>query len=563
LVAFVKQDVRGRVLRRWLLSLLTGIRWFPGARWGRTSLLQKHYAKLFNDKPLRALGQTVQGTSAPPELHLLATSMTTGSLCSFSKDGFWMGDGRSDKLTLIDSLPIALGVAASSAFPPLFPPVRITREMLHVIQPEFPNDEYLADGGVFDNLGIRKLQWLRERNNLPIDLIIVSDAQGRFDWALGKRYSLLPSRATRASDLLMKRVSDLEYEILGDSTANKQCEIVRCELQEQVSAEDDPSAMPPQIQHDSRSIRTDLDRFSLLEIEVLVRRGYSTAKRAWKQIKNALIPALGDIPLRPWIPVTPPEIAGSVDDGSADLRRSRNLKARLWSFRDWTSWVTTLYLMLIRCLVLSPYLWERSKREQAESQVTTLKNELDDIFLGESRRAAKTSVAKAPVEHFEGFEGLNALLNTLPSDDRMLKHDPPITKGPDSDRVAEEQRNVKLYAYLYAAAREPDNDFHLILGLGPMAPKEAFLLAEISGIPRSGPSIAELQVARRQFKDRLGASLPARSYKIFDPHLLIRITGSLFYDVDHPPGIVGPSRFRPATNWEIHPITKIDFLDGQ
>ena len=50
------------------------------------------------------------------------------------------------------------------------------------------------------------------------------------------------------------------------------------------------------------------------------------------------------------------------------------------------------------------------------------------------------------------------------------------------------------------------------------------------------------------------------SYLRFEDPVLVRITGSLFYDVDHEPGVVGsftpPSRV-PATSWEIHPITEI------
>ena len=32
----------------------------------------------------------------------------------------------------------------------------------------------------------------------------------------------------------------------------------------------------------------------------------------------------------------------------------------------------------------------------------------------------------------------------------------------------------------------------------------------------------------------------------------------LIYDIDHAPGVVGPSGMRPRTSWEIHPVTKLD-----
>jgi hypothetical protein len=37
------------------------------------------------------------------------------------------------------------------------------------------------------------------------------------------------------------------------------------------------------------------------------------------------------------------------------------------------------------------------------------------------------------------------------------------------------------------------------------------------------------------------------------------VTGSLFFDVDHPAGAVGPQGHRPQTAWEIHPISSIAF----
>src|SRR5262249_48641358 len=52
LIAFVKKDVRGRVVRRWLFSLLALLRWIPGGGWTRTHLLQNEYARLYRGKSL-------------------------------------------------------------------------------------------------------------------------------------------------------------------------------------------------------------------------------------------------------------------------------------------------------------------------------------------------------------------------------------------------------------------------------------------------------------------------------------------------------------------------------
>jgi hypothetical protein len=37
----------------------------------------------------------------------------------------------------------------------------------------------------------------------------------------------------------------------------------------------------------------------------------------------------------------------------------------------------------------------------------------------------------------------------------------------------------------------------------------------------------------------------------------VLIEGSLFFDIDHAAGVVGPEGKRPKKAWEIHPITKI------
>ena len=42
----------------------------------------------------------------------------------------------------------------------------------------------------------------------------------------------------------------------------------------------------------------------------------------------------------------------------------------------------------------------------------------------------------------------------------------------------------------------------------------------------------------------------------------IYLEGSLFYDTEHRPGVVGPAFARPKTAWEIHPISKILFEPG-
>ena len=120
-------------------------------------------------------------------------------------------------------------------------------------QHEFPLAEYLTDGGVYDNLGVNKLLALQaERHDL--DLLIISDAGGNFDWALDRSYTNMFSRNIRASDLLMRRVSVLQYGHLDLGPDF----VRRIHIGKVVSQDDDVTAPDPGTQPALRNIRTDL-----------------------------------------------------------------------------------------------------------------------------------------------------------------------------------------------------------------------------------------------------------------------------------------------------------------
>src|SRR5690349_24333260 len=88
LLDFIQLDVRNRVLRHFPLGLL--VRWprrllgLSNRQLTRTGLLERQYEKyLYGDKSLFELPES-------PELHILATNLSEGCLCSFSRDGLWM-----------------------------------------------------------------------------------------------------------------------------------------------------------------------------------------------------------------------------------------------------------------------------------------------------------------------------------------------------------------------------------------------------------------------------------------------------------------------------------------
>jgi len=183
-----------------------------------------------------------------------------------------------------------------------------------------------------------------------------------------------------------------------------------------------------------------------------------------------------------------------------------------------------------------------------------------DVFRGTSRRIAKTTIFNGPVED---FDSVASLLDSLPKNQAM--RDKHLSNAPTSNRVAEERKNVRVKAYIYAFKKEDDNDYHVILGDAPDAEDLRYLNAEVSGIPLAGTDAnrAQLSAVRTAFKSTfgLGASGPGSYFKP-DPPIPVRVGGSLFWDVDHEdPPYVGPQSHKPKTPWEIHPISEIEFLE--
>ena len=181
-----------------------------------------------------------------------------------------------------------------------------------------------------------------------------------------------------------------------------------------------------------------------------------------------------------------------------------------------------------------------------------------DQFAGTSRKAAKISIASAPVK---SFADLKNLIGSLVADDKMVAHKPPIKKTASSGRVKEENRNVKVKAFLYAASREDDNDFHLIIGRAVTKTPELYMTVEVSGLPpKDSPALTQLTTARTAFKSFFGNDAPGFTYDFYDPPIPVTLSGSLFFDMSHATGQrPGPQslKSRMPTIWEIHPVTDI------
>lgn len=175
----------------------------------------------------------------------------------------------------------------------------------------------------------------------------------------------------------------------------------------------------------------------------------------------------------------------------------------------------------------------------------------ETAFSGHDRKLAKISIATAATEQ----KTLALFFSSLKTDAFMKALN--IKPGASSNRVSFEKRNIKLKAvFLYAIKRESDNDYHIIIG---SAAGDSFFNVEISGLPAiASASFIQLKGVRKVIEDRFG--LPCDpNYRKFTPGLPIEVSGSLFFDVDHNGGTVGPLGLRPKTAWEIHPVTSLVF----
>lgn len=127
----------------------------------------------------RTLQDLPDGGPAAPRFTIVATNYELNSLWRFAKP--YAADyrvGRIDKPVL----PLARIVAASSAFPPFFCPIELDfagQEVLHTEgadrhEGDFLKRALLADGGIYDNLGLEPV-WKR------YGTLLVSNAGGAFD----------------------------------------------------------------------------------------------------------------------------------------------------------------------------------------------------------------------------------------------------------------------------------------------------------------------------------------------------------------------------------------------
>ena len=116
------------------------------------------------------------------------------------------------------------------------------------------------------------------RLNNGLDGVLISDV-GKHIKVTGTGHAGgLIRTALRASGILMERVWELENETFQGTPG-----FVFAPIAEVVDHDEDPTALNPEIQRQVVNIRTDIDRFSSLEISSLIRHGYCVGRKVCRQ----------------------------------------------------------------------------------------------------------------------------------------------------------------------------------------------------------------------------------------------------------------------------------------
>ena len=254
-------------------------------------LIASHYRKgLFGESTLQDLPSDKEG----PRFTIYAASLQTGVSVRFSR-----AELAEYHLGKIDSshIQLATAVAASSALPPILCPLILKLnpddwkdwgkgkkgDLFH--KEKLRSTMFLADGGVYDNLGLERV-WDRYAT------VLVSDAGAPFSVVEGSLWFRLSQlfRAKRCIDIITQQaralrkrwlISDFKAGITQGTYWGTATHIRDYRLEE--------NGYPPPLLKDSQDtaalcrVRTRLNRFSAREQEQLINWGYALTDAAMRR----------------------------------------------------------------------------------------------------------------------------------------------------------------------------------------------------------------------------------------------------------------------------------------
>jgi predicted acylesterase/phospholipase RssA len=318
-----------------------------------TALLTAQYERLWGSKELRQL----YSDESAPRLFIMATNLSRHTAYSyFTHEGYMFRDSvaGNDKRLGKESLPIACAVAASSAFPALFPAYELSFDS---VQDAGASRDFLTDGGVFENLG----------------LTVLRDYCVRKSWELGRDATILLSNAGRAIDWDV----DTDFSRGAASALSRVFDVIQYWSERRLQATSGPGIVhvsinnvisPPQgdrtypstsAQRAAASIRTDFDAFSKFEQDFLYDYGYYLTRRSIEADPNLSKAAKVQSAYTPWA-----VFAGDWEGAESKLRSSINWDVpwRLWIRKPLMALAITLLLLGIGIWLTLPWLGSAADR---------------------------------------------------------------------------------------------------------------------------------------------------------------------------------------------------------
>lgn len=230
-----------------------------------------------------------------PQFVFCSTDMTFGVNWTFTRAR--IGDYQAGSMAPTAEHDVALAVAASSCFPPVFNPLRMHLDPATLRRGSYrgaDRDELvrgirLTDGGNYDNLGLEPI-W-KDRA-----IVLVSDGGGPFDYSTDQG---LFWRVSRYSDMLYRQVTSLRKRWLIASFITGVLDGTYWGAGSDVTHyTPDAVGYPGDFSYEVLArIRTDLDAFSEAEASALENHGYALAEAAITRHAPRLIQE--EAPFRP------------------------------------------------------------------------------------------------------------------------------------------------------------------------------------------------------------------------------------------------------------------------
>lgn len=299
------------------LSIAYYFWFFQWLRSSRIKRLRSIYNKIYSKitfKDASGGDSEHRQRAGKPEVHFLTTGLKTGAMVSFcdwqlvvsrpfdgSHDDDFGGNRIAPKVTkfgLTEGFQLADAVTASSAYPPLFPPLDIIKDSKqHFNEDDFiendnPSrpDTFLSDGGVFDNLGLRSFSVSQEILSESVDFVFACDAGNPLSFRNEKPKDLI-ALSLRTIEILMDRISTLER----ISAAKSGAPIKNISIYKKAGN----YPISESAQHTLGKVRTDLDAFSPAEVFGLISHGYNVAKKlAGNLVKDSDTESYSEL----WVP---------------------------------------------------------------------------------------------------------------------------------------------------------------------------------------------------------------------------------------------------------------------